>query len=283
MPVKLVSRRFFTRRFSTAERHDTRLAPSSRDGDEELEKMRLNLIKCNWKSVLYGSLFGVVVLAVLMVPAAPAHAQVSDDQCLTGYVCTAGDVGLHELIVIDVLEPCTGAGDTGTVNLRISAHNNVGGFAYDIGMYIETTGGDVDGAGATCYHGYLPPPLDGTLVYPTDYGDFDNDVPDGGPYDLYRELGGTQPFFDADANSCGDLDALSEVIYEFGPVTVACVDDDTDGNVDVSVGFSNKQNPTACTGVVDAIPGTTSKCTVARINLDGFSPVPVELMSFGVE
>lgn len=240
-----------------------------------LESARSRALACA-RTALAGML-------LILTSAVPAAAQSSDGQCLTGYVCTAGDVGIHEVIVIDTIDPCTGPGDTATVNLRVSFHNNVGGNAYDVGFYLETSGGTVTDPNAVCLHTYLDEPLDPNLVYPTDYGDFDNDVPTGGPHDLYRALNDPNaPFYDADGNSCGDLDALSEAIVEIGPVTIACADQTNDDIVDVSVGFSNRQNAAPCAGIADAIPGTVSKCTAERVNLTGLE-VPVELMHLSVE
>jgi len=241
--------------------------------------MKMPIPTIHLRTAVRGSVLSLAALTLVGVPAAPAAAQVSDNQCLTGYVCTAGDVGLHQLLVLDVIDGCTDTSDTASLTFRVSVHNNVGGLAYDIGVYLATDGGDVDGGAASCYHTYLSPPLDDTLVFPDDYGDYDND----GIFDIYRPLAGSEPFFDADSNSCGDMDALSEVVFEFGPVTIACTDDDQDGTVDISVGFSNKQNSGACAGVADAIPGTVSKCTSERLNLEGLDVVPVELMSFSVE
>jgi len=75
---------------------------------------------------------GLLVIAATLA-ALPAAAQTFDTLCLTGYGCTAGDVGLHTLTVVQTIDPCSFPGDTATVVFRAAIHNSVGGGSYDIG------------------------------------------------------------------------------------------------------------------------------------------------------
>jgi len=220
-----------------------------------------------------------VVLNLLAVAAllgtTPAAAQLADTMCLTGFNCAAGDVGLQTLEVTQVIDPCTGPGDTATVVFRAFIHNNVGGSSYDVAVFMATDGGSVSGVGAACYHTYFPPNFTTTPTY--------TDIDGDGTPDIVRPLGASNPPFFEEDDECGDLQAGTEGVLEFGPVTVACVDTTGDGLVDISVGISNKANSSAnCSGVSQAVPLPASKCTIARVNFSSF-PVPVELQGLTVD
>ena len=147
---------------------------------------------------------------------------------------------------------------------------------YDIGIFLARDGGSARD-GDDCFHDYLDPPL---TTMPT-YGDVDMDtVPD--------IVGG--PWWDGDSATtandvCGDIEGSTEIFKTLVPVTIACVDTNGDGNVDVDVCLSWDNNAnTLCTGVAQAFPGTNSKCGCSdpRIEVPN-TPVPVELMSFAIE
>ena len=70
--------------------------------------------------------------------------------------CTANDVNLGLLVVIDEVDGCAFPGDTAKVKLQAQLQAT-SAERWDIGMFIATDGGDAR-VGA-CQHDFLPPPL----------------------------------------------------------------------------------------------------------------------------
>ncbi|MDY7093023.1 MAG: hypothetical protein SX243_08635 [Acidobacteriota bacterium] len=166
-----------------------------------------------------------------------------------GAVCTANDVRIEALTVVSVVEDCVSGvpGETEVVfETLVSSDGSPD--RYDIGLFLALDGGSARD-GDNCYHDFLEPPLTTT---PT-YGDANSDtVPDitGGPW------------WDDDGDSCGDIESSTQVFKTLPPLRFACIDSDGDGSADVSVCTSWDNNSgSTCTTVVDAFPGTNSKCS----------------------
>lgn len=124
--------------------------------------------------------------------------------------------------------------------------------------------GGSDGGGH-CWHDYLEPPSSTTPVY----GDHDgNTVPDlrNGPWP------NLEPFVPGD--DCGDIEGGTELIASLAtetiPLDIACVDEDEDGTVDVSVCAGWRSgNQGVCNGLSDAAPGSNERCHGTRPDVIG--------------
>ncbi len=199
-----------------------------------------------------------------------AVAQLSGQACLKEYTginnpaCTANDVRISVLTVIGGPPTCM-PGET--LNLTVEATIESGPQRFDIGLWLNESGGsaqtDPDG---TCFRDFLAPPLS---------------APPG-----CDQNGG--PYANLDGDQCGDVPAVgaastcSNIVT--GPcsegggtclsstrtfnITLTCNDSDGDGLADVGTctSWDNNDN-TTCNGVLDAAPGTGSKCSC------GFVPV----------
>ncbi len=170
----------------------------------------------------------------------------------SGAVCTAQDVRIDELIVVSVSEQCA-LGTPGETEVVFQALVSSDGSPdrYDIGMYLALDGGSARD-GDSCYHDYLSSPL---TANPT-YADFNNDtVPDLTDSAWWNG--------DTDGDSCGDIEASTQVVKTLPSLRFACVDNNGDGSVDVSVAVSWDNNTgTTCDAVSEAFPGTNSKCSL---------------------
>jgi uncharacterized repeat protein (TIGR01451 family) len=224
--------------------------------------------------VLSSSIASTAALALscLVVPQ-PAAAQSGEtgNVCVRDYrsgaVCTANDVRIEQLVVSEVVEDCT----EGTVGeaiivfeMLVSAEGSPN--RYDIGAFLALDGGSAL-SGDNCYHDFLNPPLTTT---PT-FGDQNNDLID----DIYNGPWSNLEPGDA-SDTCGDIQGGTQVIKTLEPLTVACVDSNFDGSVDVSVcaSWDNNTNGT-CTGITGAFPGTNSKCGCGLLELGIDLPGPV--------
>ncbi len=187
-----------------------------------------------------------------------------------GAVCTANDVRFESFVPVQVVESCP-EGDPSVATIVFEATVSADGSPdrYDIGFFIATDGlSALDGD--NCFHDYLDPPLS---TNPT-YGDANlNGVPDivDGPWQDLEEV-----------DECGDILSDTEVIKTLVQFTIACVDTNKDGIVDLSACASwDNQVSDNCTGVTEAFPGTPSKCSCVR--LETGAVIPVELIGLTVE
>ena len=98
--------------------------------------------------------------------------------------CTANDVSISAIDVLQIVDGCSGPGDTAQLKLRATLQVT-SNERYDIGWYIATDGGDAQTG--SCFKEYLPPPF---LPNPTNA-------------DLATGFG---PYFEdpADGDQCGD-------------------------------------------------------------------------------
>jgi hypothetical protein len=213
---------------------------------------------------------GTAVLIVAATVGAPDQARgqtgnfcVRDFQ--PGAVCTANDVRIQALNLVSIIETCD-AGVVGEAEAVFEAFvSSVGSpDRYDIGMFVALDGGSARD-GDECFHDYLQPPLTTTPVYGDKNGDGVPDI-DGGPW----------PTLDGD--SCGDIEAGTQLFKALVPLRVDCVDTNGNGIVDASVCASWDNNAiTNCTGLPDAFPGTNAKCGCDRLETGipmGMGPSP---------
>jgi hypothetical protein len=193
---------------------------------------------------------------------------------LAGAGCTANDVRIEEMTIVDLFESCT-EGTKGefeaTFDVLISADGSPN--RYDIGFFIATDGGSAlldttTAGGNSCFHGYLIPPI----IDPY-YDDDNNDtIPD-----IHNSNLLFKGWWDGDGDACGDMETNTQAIrFITTPLRVACHDEDNDGFVDIHVctSWDNNGN-TTCQNIREAIPGTPSKCSCASIN---FEEVPTAIM-----
>ena len=165
-----------------------------------------------------------------------------DDVTGTSNVCTANDVRVSSLTVLEVVDGCTSPQDTACLLLRAELIATAAD-RYDIGMFWSLDGGDA--RTGLCAHNYLPPPLAAAGAY----------NPDGGP------------FLDVDGDACGDIEQGVSTFYYLPEYCFDCNDVDGDGFLDIGTALSwdNKADATNCAGIAGAIPGTKAKCRVETL------------------
>jgi hypothetical protein len=223
-----------------------------------------------WK----GLAIGIFVVFLLAVTPQHVHAQETGNFCVQDYLaganCTANDVRIESLRIIDLVKPCYVA-PTGVMDVVFEAlvSSQKSPDRYDIGLFLALDGGSAL-TGNSCYHDFLPPPITTT---PT-YGDFNSD----GIPDIYNG-----PWWNGEsgrADTCGDIASNTQVFRVTQQIRVACVDQDGNGHADIHVCSSWDQNTgTDCNGVQQAFPGTGSKCGCAVVNFD-FTPTAIDMLTF---
>jgi hypothetical protein len=191
-----------------------------------------------------------------------------------GAICTANDVRFESFVPFQVIEGCPeGVPGQATIVFEVVVSANGSPDRYDVGMFIALDGGSARD-GDDCFHDYLDPPLTTTPAYGDENA---NGVPDifNGPWaDLEAAEGG--------ADTCGDIETNTEVIKTLLPITIACVDTNGDGIVDVDACASwDNQVSNNCSTVQGAFPGTPSKCSCVR--LETGAEIPVELIGLTVQ
>jgi hypothetical protein len=209
------------------------------------------------------SVIAAILPLILSTPtSAPAgSAGESGAVCVRDYqagaICTANDLFI-DAVVREVINGCNGAGDTATVVLDIrvqSASPN----RFDVGFFIATDGGSAV-SGHQCYHDFLAPPLTTTPAY----------TPSADPEDPTLEIiNGT--WWNGDSDGCGDLESQTRAITTLPPLTLACVDTNDDGVVDVDLCVSwDGVDANVCADVTDAFPTTNARCRCdGRTELSG--------------
>lgn len=192
-----------------------------------------------------------------------------------GAGCTANDVRIEAMEIMAVVNGCNAdpIGElTADFQILVSAAGSPN--RYDIGLFIASDGGSAL-TGSACYHDFLEAPISPVVSY----GDYNSDT--------YQDIAriytpGTPhlPWWDGDGDSCGDMAQNTQVFKVYERLTVACNDGDGDGVADIHVCSSWDNNAgTACGGVLDAFPGTKSKCGCQFVPL-GFTPTAVSLQTF---
>lgn len=198
------------------------------------------------------SCVGVLVISALGMFANMQYA-VAQEPCLNDVadfnnaVCTANDVRVSKINVIDGPVSC----DEGLpVTISTLEAEVLGGAKkrYDIGIYLATDGGDakasVSGNNDGCRRDILNPA--GVNLEEDDAADVCNDIQQG--------VTETKPL----AN-----------------LTLICQDTNDDGFLDVGTCLSWDNNDRdTCTGKVDAIPGTPSKCRCEPIQVGNITVIP---------
>ena len=252
----------------------------------------LKIRNIRWLTLLVVMVFSVVGVAGLMVMPASAQGFPFPDPvngpyetgniCAEDYggvSCTANDVRFEDLSIANLVQGCTLSPVDGqyymtaTFNALITADGSPN--RYDIGFYLALDGGSAYD-GDSCFHGYL----DGALTNSPTYGDnYPFGLPNGvsdtinGPWwDGNLGGGGGEPIGDM----CGDMETNTEVVITLPPIRVPCVDQNGNSAADIHVctSWNNTSAGDACTGVMDAIPGTGSKCSCSVLDL-GFSTTAI--------
>jgi hypothetical protein len=249
---------------------------------------------------LLGSVTLSALLLGLFVVVVPSMAQggVQGAVCVESYTpgarCTANDVRLEELIMVNLVEGCT-QGTIGEMEAEFEGLVSAVGSPdrYDIGLFIALDGGDAINAGGTCFHGYLDAiaqPLTETPVYgdwyPPSAGDAIPDVYNLDPAFIGYWNG--EPG-DPTPDECGDMETNTQALKRIeGTLRLPCLDlidgagnPSPDGFVDVGVcaSWDNNAN-TTCLDVNGAVPGTGSKCSCSRVNLPVEQPATKSGMKF---
>lgn len=228
------------------------------------------------KTILWKLLFGsLAVCCLLVLTPQQANAQEIGNVCVQDYkpgaVCTANDVRIKELRIVEVVKACNVAPDVGFLDVIFEALVSSEGSPdrYDIGLFLALDGGSAL-SGDSCYHDHLPPPITTSPVYGDKNGDGVQDI-DNGPW------WNGEP---NDADTCGDLETNSQVYRLTQQIRIACTDIDQNGAADIHVCTSwDNQTDGNCNGVANAFPGTPSKCGCAVVNFD-FTPTAITGISF---
>lgn len=149
---------------------------------------------------------------------------------ISGLVCTANDLGVSSIIVTNLIDGCTGFGDTFTFDGKFGVAS-ASPTRYDLGFYV---GAD----GMQSYTGSCS-----VSVVPTTGG-----------------------FPNLDTDACGDYDGTA-MLVPVTNVTSTCKDNDKNGFYDLSIctSWDNNTMPN-CSGPTDAVPATKSKCSCAIVN-----------------
>jgi hypothetical protein len=247
---------------------------------------------------LLGSVTLTALLISLFVVAVPsmAHGGEQGTVCVqfytSGATCTANDVRLEELKVVNLVNGCTQP-PLDQMEAEFEALVSAAGSPdrYDIGFFIALDGGNALDAAGTCFHGYLDAieqPLNPTPVY----GDWYPAPAGDGIPDVYNMDPAFAGYWDGEpkdtADACGDMETNTQVLKRIEVTLVLPCDDlvdgagnpGADGFVDVGVcaSWDNNAN-TTCLDVTDAVPGTGSKCSCSRVNLPN-QPTAIDLISF---
>jgi Peptidase family C25 len=235
-----------------------------------------------------GRLFGIVLLTALCGASHAAFAVVSG-QCVQargGNSCTANDVTFVLVGLGTQTQGCVNSSGNVTMLLGARVRNTAANTRYDIGMYINTNPAGSTSArgaaydGATCARETLKP--QGTLN--------DTSCTTDTPAGSLNLAGGSGPFYNADGDSCGDLQKsgssttcdtvtagqLDDSFMVFtDPITFPCSDlNPKTGFIQIPTcatwgNSSNEVGPNlnsgSCGGATDVFPGTGSKCNCSVI------------------
>lgn len=215
-----------------------------------------------------------VVIGVILLTPRQANAQESGNYCVQDYasgaVCTANDVRIKELRIVEVVKPCY-LDPVGYLDVVFEALVSSEGSPdrYDIGMFMALDGGSAL-TGDSCYHDYLPPPITTSPVYDDKNGDGVRDINNG-------------PWWNGEdkvTDTCGDIETNSQVFRLTQQIRIACTDIDQNGAADIHVCTSwDNQVKAGCNTVQNVFPGTPAKCGCTVINFD-FTPTAINGITF---
>lgn len=195
--------------------------------------------------------------------------------------CTAGDIGVNDIIVTIVSDGCISLTDTATVNIELDL-NAAQPTRYDVGLFLAMDGGDAIATGGSCFHEALFPLLATDTI----------------PTQAQRDSG-IGSYLDRDGDSCGEVEngnTYSRLLVTgdipSGSTTpaelvIACADlvDDLgastpNGYLDLGWVVSWQQNAQGvCSVVADAVPGTSSKCQSGRTDSYNSTGIPIGIPS----
>lgn len=194
-----------------------------------------------------------------------AFAQATDaclDQASGGtQQCTSNDITISLIIVESIPEPCSFPGDTAQVVLRAQLEGSGQNDRYDVGIFVNASGGSAKTDTNACFRDFLHPA--------------------GTPEDLGSPTQGGTLFADLDGDVCADLNGgvANTAFYDLNdgnPITILCTPSATDpskAQIDACVAWnSNEMN--VCNGLLDALPGTPAKCNCATLTIDVPVPMP---------
>lgn len=157
--------------------------------------------------------------------------------------CPGPDVDLA-VASASVIDACEFVGDFATLDMSVEILS-LAPVRYDIGVWVALDGGDA--FLGQCSASYLP-------------------IPPG--TDLDGQIG----------DVCGDISSGPALSAPIGSITVACVDSDNDGFLDVNGCASwNNVAGNVCTQPLETAPTSSTKCNCEELVLD--PPVPVELVN----
>jgi len=223
-----------------------------------------------WKALLAS----LMVIGVLLLTPRQANAQESGNYCVQDYasgaVCTANDVRIKELNIVEVVKPCY-LEPVGYLDVVFEALVSSEGSPdrYDIGMFLALDGGSAL-TGDSCYHDYLPPPITINPEYADKNGDGVRDINNGPWWNGENRV----------TDTCGDIETNSQVFRLIQEIRIACTDIDQNGAADIHVCTSwDNQVKEGCSSVQNAFPGTPAKCGCAVINFD-FTPTAINGITF---
>lgn len=191
----------------------------------------------------------LIAMFLLLASSGTTQAQTSGTvgTCMGPQNCTANDGGIPKFTVISGPTSCL-EGQSVTFQLLTEINSPTSQTRYDVGIWVALNGLPAQqppSTGNNCYRDILSPLAPGT------------------PLDLTGGYGG---FRDLDGDACGDAQNEDVNFKVLSPITISCVDNNSDGILDVNACTSydnNKQG--VCSSANDILPGTTSKCDCGTV------------------
>ncbi len=252
--------------------------------------MNVSTVFHHFKSTRCGNRAAILIFGIaLVLSAAPLEAGLLSS-CLIDVAgvsgCTAGDMGINNIVVTVVKDGCINPSDTATVNIQLQI-NAANPTRYDVGLFLAMDGGDAIATGGSCFHEALFPVLTPAGTIPT----------------ATERASGIGGFLLADTDSCGEVNKensyqrlLVQGDVSSGSITpaelvISCADIiDGAGNalpngfLDLGwvIGWVQNAGNVNCTSVNHAVPGTSSKCQSGRTDSSNFSGVPIGIPSLGL-
>ncbi|MBN7796506.1 hypothetical protein [Parahaliea mediterranea] len=195
------------------------------------------------------ALLAASALAPYSLTGGAQEACLNDEAQFNNAVCTANDVRISRIDVLDGPVECIEGADV-SINSMVAVLEGGAKERYDIGIYFATDGGDakasMSGQNDGCIRDFLTPLGDGD-------GAFD----------------------DLDGDSCGDITQGTTEMKQLDAVNLTCTDSDDNGFLDVGSCLSWDNNTKgACGGVDDVAPGTPSKCRCEPIQVGEIVVIP---------
>jgi hypothetical protein len=209
--------------------------------------------KTIWRLV---AILGVVLLGLLGGTQFAAAEGIVGSACMNTKPCTANDVKIKTLIVMNdpVCLPDAQKNNELYADVDFVAEILTSATArYDVGLWIALDGGSANtGPDNQCYHGILR------------------------PLETIEDFTTSGPFRNLDGDYCGDALQNDGLIYQtLQTLHIKCTDTSGTGlmqTISTCTSWDNNAN-TICNGVADALPGTGSKC---NCSVTAFDP-PIEV------